>query len=129
MAVHEDGLRVANEQPGGSGRSDLVSVTHVDRYATDSAHNFGREPRIARRVSITGHRAYRCDQTQLIEYRITAHVSRVQNQLDALQRGVDVRSHLAVRVGDEPDDVDRLHRYAVPCPALHLGTTVCGTPR
>jgi hypothetical protein len=48
---------------------------------------------------------HRCDAPELIEHVEATHIARVQNELDAIERGEDVRANEAVRVGDETDDV------------------------
>ena len=66
--------------------------------AVDFRLDRGRHSLIIKGIRVATHGADRRDQLQLIEYFLSAHISRVENQLDARERGMNVRANEAVRV-------------------------------
>jgi hypothetical protein len=70
----------------------------MNANAVDLRLDRRRHSLIIWRIRVATHRANRRDELQLIEDVVSAHISRVENQLDARERGVNVRANQAVRV-------------------------------
>ena len=103
VAVHEDVSRVALDQLFRGGAAKLVPVADVDGYTIDSERNLFGKVRVIGRIRISENRSHRGDQGELSENLRPSYIASVENQLDAGESVVDLRSEETVGVRDQPD--------------------------
>ena len=104
VPINDDIGGVAFEQPFGRRTSELMSMTDVHGEPVDPALDRWNKPWITRGVCVSIHSENGRDHRELVEHLVAADVACVQNQLDARERLVHVRSNEPVGVGDETDD-------------------------
>src|SRR5665213_2880865 len=75
------------------------------QHATHLTYDRRLQTRISRSVGVAVHGLDGCDQRELVENLVATDIARVENELDTAKRIVHPRSQLAVRIGDESDDV------------------------
>ena len=83
-----------------------MAVTDVDSDAANLDIDPLDEIRIAGRVRIAENGTRRSDRFELAKDLAPTDVPGVQNELDARESPVDVRSELAVGIRDQSDEVD-----------------------
>jgi hypothetical protein len=68
------------------------------------------------------------NELQLVENVVTAHVTGVQNQLDACEGGVHVGPNKSMCIRDQADDMHLVAGHSAGS-LPHRATRRCGTPR
>lgn len=101
VPVNHDVSRVSLGELRRSGTPQLVTVAHMDAYATNRERELFGEIRIAGWVCVSENRAHGGDQRELVEYLPAPHISRVKNQADTRESFVHARSHQTMCVRDQ----------------------------
>ena len=106
VTVDDDICGVAFSQFLRSRTPNLVTVTDVYPNAVDPHVDLVGKRWISGRIGIAEHSPDGSNQSQLIENVRASDITRVEYQLDPLQRVVHTWSHQSVRIGDEPYQVN-----------------------
>jgi hypothetical protein len=81
-----------------------MAVADVDRKPLDVELLPGYEPWLSGRIGIAKDGPNRCDGRKLIDDGATADVAGVEDQIDAVESGKDLRPYEAVRIRNQAED-------------------------
>lgn len=81
----------------------FVAMAHTDPEPAALSPDPVAQPRMACRVGVAEHRFHWRDGRELVENLVASDIARVQDQIDASERVVDIGPQQTVRVGDEAD--------------------------
>ena len=98
-----------------------MTVAHVNGDAADHALDRLHQLSVAGSVRVAVHGEHRSDQRELVENLVAPHVTRVEDELHPRERLVHLRAEEPVRVGDQPDALQRM-KLTVPREASSIAS-------
>src|SRR5687767_1862855 len=104
VAVHDHTLRVRCQKLLWSWTPELVTVTHMDVDAAARHRQLLLEIRVICKISVPVDCLNRRDEAELVEYRGTAYVARMQNEADAPESLMHRWTKQPMRIRDQADD-------------------------
>ncbi|GAC1515997.1 MAG: hypothetical protein NVS1B4_08850 [Gemmatimonadaceae bacterium] len=110
MSIYDYVRRIRGQKTLGRRAPEFVTVTHVN---TDTRHlvlNGREKARIVPRICVAPHREHRRDERELIQHRVIADITCMENHVDTPERFVDTASEEPMCIRDQPNR--RLHRRA-----------------
>jgi hypothetical protein len=103
MAVDNDVGRITSEQPLRLGRSQLVTVAHVDAEAVHDKVDGGAQPRVRLVIGVAVDRLHRRNDRELVENLVAVDVARVKDERDSRQGLMNLGPHQPMCIRDEAD--------------------------